>query len=78
MFTNEFDSESTVTTVMDETAQVEDVELTISDFGVSIRQYSNDDKRVDYIIMSHKMFKDMMSAMNQPVGFFTTKYTKDT
>ena len=77
MFTNEFDHDSTVTIVMDETAQVEDVELIISDFNVSIRQYSNDGGRVDYIAMTHKMFKDLIEALHHPEGVYVTKYERD-
>ena len=40
MFTNEFEFDHTVTTVLDETAGFEDVQLVIDDGGVFIRQYN--------------------------------------
>lgn len=80
MFTNEFDwdnGEATITTVLDETGTVTDVQMIISDEGVFIRQFPEDEKRpADLICMTHKMFKDMMEAMNHPEGFFITKYQK--
>lgn len=77
MFTNEFEPDHTLTTVMDETGQYPDVQLVIADDGVYIRQVpEEDDKPADLILLTHKMFKDMMEAMNQPAGFYQTRYTK--
>lgn len=76
MFTNEFDFEETVTTVLDETASYADVELVIADEGVYIRQFSKQDGTADLIMLSHKMFKDMLEALNHSEGFFVTKYNQ--
>lgn len=75
MFTNEFEENATITTVMDEAGELEDVQLVIEDGGVYIRQYTEKGS-VDVIWLTHKMFKDMLEAMNQSEGFFVTKYTK--
>jgi|TARA_R110000782_G_scaffold100185_1_gene186219 hypothetical protein len=78
MFTNEFDWDETVTTVMDETGDYEDVQVMISDDGVAIRQFSeNDDRPPDLVFLTHKMFKDMIYAMKLPEGFYKTTYKKD-
>ena len=77
MFTNEFNPEESVTTVLDETATFADVELIIGDDGVYIRQFSKDDGTADLIMLSHKMFRDMLQAMNHTEGFFITKYNQD-
>lgn len=77
MITNEFEFDETVTTVMDETGEHEDVQLFIADDTVYIRQFSeNDDKVADLIIMTPKMFKDMLTALELPEGFFQMEYNK--
>jgi len=76
LFTNEFEFDATITTVMDETAEHEDVQLIISEDVVYIRQF-NDEKRqttYDLIAMTPKMFKDMVTALNQTEGVFSTQY----
>lgn len=75
MFTNEFDFDATVTTVMDETAEYEDVELTIEEDVVYIRQFpKNENIAADLITMTPKMFRDLLEAMNMPEGFYKTIY----
>ena len=72
MFTNEFEFDSTVTTVMCEEGDHEDVQLIIADDIVYIRQF-NDDKRettYDLIAMSPKMFLEMQHALNKSEGMF--------
>lgn len=74
MFTNEFEFNETVTTILDESAQFADVQLVISDEIVTIKQVNEDDA-VDLILLTPKMFKDLLEAMNLPEGFYKTKYT---
>lgn len=75
MFTNEFDFDTTITTVMDETGECEDVQLTIEDDVVCIRQFSDDELiPPDLITMTPKMFRDLLQAMNLPEGFYQTRY----
>ncbi len=77
MFTNEFLSDCTVTTVLDETGENEDVQLIIGDDCVYIRQFpEKDGKPADLICLTHKMFYDMMSALQQTEGLYKTRYTK--
>jgi hypothetical protein len=80
MFTNEFEFDSTVTTVMCEEGDHEDVQLIIADDIVYIRQF-NDDKRettYDLIAMSPKMFADMQNALNFTEGMFKLEQKKTT
>jgi hypothetical protein len=75
MFTNEFEWEASITTVMDETGEYQDVELIIEDDGVYIRQFpEKDNVPADLICMTHKMFKDMVEALKLPEGFYQTRY----
>lgn len=74
MFTNEFEFDHTVTTVLDETAGFEDVQLVIDDGGVFIRQYNEAAAEHDCVIMSHKMLNDLIMAMKTKEGVFMTEY----
>jgi hypothetical protein len=75
MFTNEIEWDHTVTTVLDESGQYADIELIIDDAGVFFRQFPEDDtKPADLICMTHKMFKDLLTALDQSEGMFQTNY----
>jgi len=77
MFTNEFEHDCTITTVLDETGEYQDVELIIEDNAVYIRQWTERDTApADLIVLTPKMFHDMIEALNQTEGFFITKYRK--
>lgn len=78
MFTNEFEFEGTVTTVLDEEGNLEDVQLIIEDDMVYIKQYNDSlfDDVPDLVMLSPKMFHDLMKAMNYPEGFYVTKYKR--
>lgn len=75
MFSNEFEPECTVTTILDETGEHQDVQLVIHNDGVYIRQYT-ESETVDVIWLTHKMFKDMIEAMGYPEGFYQTRYKR--
>lgn len=79
MFTNEFEFEGTVTTVLDEEGSLEDVQLIIEDDAVYIKQYNDStfDDVPDLIIMTPKMFKDMLEALHHTEGVFVTRYSRD-
>jgi hypothetical protein len=76
MFTNEFDFDETVTTVMDESAEYEDVHVLISDDQVFIRQWDDDREKYEIICMNPKMFFEIQEAMKHPAGLFQVKLTK--
>lgn len=76
MFTNEVGWDRTVTTVMDESGANSDVRLIIKDSGVMIHQYDEEGDEEDTIFMTHKMFKDLIEALNHEEGFYKTKYNK--
>ena len=77
MFTNEFEYDATITTVLDESGIYQDVELIIEDDVVYIRQFSKEENQPsDLIEMSPKMFYDMLEALNQTEGFYITKYKR--
>jgi|TARA_B110000503_G_C7124186_1_gene403821 hypothetical protein len=76
MFTNEFDADSTITTILDTSGEHDDVQLIIGDDYVCIRQFNDEIDGYETVITTHKMFKDMLEAMNHTEGFFVTKYTR--
>lgn len=70
MWTNEFLSDKSVTTLLDDTGNVDDVILTIDDDGYAfIEQYSDEDL-LGLIVMPPKMFSELIKALNSPEGAF--------
>lgn len=76
MFSNEFDFDETVTTIMDETAEYEDVHVMITDDQVFIRQWDDDREKYEIICMSPKMFFELQEAMKHPAGLFMVELSK--
>jgi hypothetical protein len=76
MFTNEFEFDETVTTIMDETAEYEDVQVIITDDQVFIRQWDDDREKYEIVCMSPKMFYELQEAMKRPAGLFKVILTK--
>jgi hypothetical protein len=79
MFSNEFEFDSTVTTVMDDKGDHEDVQLIISDDMVYIRQFDDalGENTYDLIAMSPNMFNEMLTAMKHTEGVFRTQIKKN-
>ena len=73
MFTNEIDWDETITTVMDDGGQYEDVQLFIDDNEVFIRQWSEHRQDYDLIVMTHRMFEEFNIALNTTEGMYITK-----
>jgi predicted hydrolase (HD superfamily) len=70
MFTNEYKFNETITTIMDETAQHEDVHLIITDDEVIIRQWDNDQEKYKIVCMNHKMFFELQESLKKPEGMY--------
>jgi spermidine synthase len=77
MFTNEFDYDATVTTLLDDTNECDDVEVTIDDAGVFIRQYNEITDKYDLIVMSHRQFQEFLIAMRTTEGAYKTSFEKN-
>lgn len=73
MFQNEIDWDETVTTIIDDYAVHDDVQLIIDDNEVFIRQWSEQFQRYDLIVMSHKMFLELQEALKHSEGLFRTE-----
>ena len=74
MFQNEINWDETVTTVIDDFDDFEDVKLYIDENAVYIRQWKNDKiQGYDLIIMTNKMFAEMQEALQHTEGLYITK-----
>ncbi len=76
MFTNEFEFDETVTTIMDEAAEYEDVHVMITDDQVFIRQWDDDREKYEIICMSPKMYFELQEAMKHPAGLFIVELSQ--
>lgn len=74
MFTNEFEFDVSITTVLDEDAIYEDVQISISDDDVCIRQWRDDDW-VDVIVMSHQQWLECIAAQRCTEGAYYLERT---
>lgn len=77
MFSNEFDFDEITITIMDETDEVEDVHVIITDDQVFIRQWDDDREKYEIICMNSKMFFELQEAMKHPAGLFMVELSKD-
>lgn len=71
MFTNEFESDCSITTIMDETGELEDVHVIIDDDSVIIRQWNEFVMAYDLITLSPVMYYELLQSRNQPEGLYT-------
>lgn len=70
MFTNEFEWDETVTTVLDDEGKHEDVQLFIDDNEVYIRQWNEREHRYELICMGPKMFQELLEALKHTEGAY--------
>lgn len=78
MFSNEFDHDEIMITVMDDAGFYEDIKVGIYDDIVVIRQWDDFTDMYSEIAMSPEMFRDLLLSINQPEGLFSfQKHKKD-
>jgi hypothetical protein len=70
MFTNEIEFDETITTILDDGGQYEDVQFFIDDNEVYIRQWNETRGQCELIAMSHKMFEEFLQALKKPEGSY--------
>lgn len=70
MFTNEFDFDETITTIMDDTGEHDDVQISIGGSEVWIRQWCETLNRYEFVSMTHKMFLEVQESLTKPEGMF--------
>jgi hypothetical protein len=70
MFTNEIEFDETITTILDDCGQYEDVQFFIDDNEVYIRQWNETRGQCELIAMSHRMFSEFLEALKKPEGSY--------
>lgn len=70
LFTNEFEPSYTKTTILDESDEVEDIEIIVHDEGVIIRQWNDETEVFDVVDFTHHMFKEFMASRDLSEGAF--------
>ena len=70
MFTVETEFDRTVVTVMDETGKREDLIVVLSEQGIFLKQYDEDDCRHLTLCLTEKQISDMYLALNSTDGTF--------
>ena len=70
MYTVEFEHDEICITILDDTAQNEDLIVNSFDDVVFIRQYDPEIKRHQIVQISPQMWEDLICAMDSPEGFF--------
>jgi hypothetical protein len=75
MFTNEHNFDETVTTILDETCEYEDVHLIINGEEVFIRQWDDNREKYEIVQMTHKMFFELQEALKKPEGMYFIQLT---
>lgn len=73
MFTNEFEFDETITTILDDHGQYEDVQIFLDEAEVYIRQWNEPTQDYVFVVMSVKMFYELLESMNRPEGAYTVR-----
>jgi len=69
-FTIEHVFKESVITVLDDTGQLEDVEVILDEDGLFIRQWNNELDRYEVIEFNNQQFKELVTALGLPEGTY--------
>ncbi len=73
MFTVEFGSDASIIRSLDETGQVNDVEMIVADDGaVFIRQWDEHLEKYEMLVMTYQQLLDIVLSLKQTEGMFQT------
>jgi|TARA_B110000908_G_scaffold147442_1_gene179153 hypothetical protein len=71
MFTVEFESDASIITSLDETGEMNDIEMIVSESDkVYIRQWDDDLDKYEMVIMTYQQLLDIISSLEQTEGMF--------
>lgn len=71
MFTVEFEPDASVIRSLDESGELEDVEMIIDDSGtVYIRQWDNALEKYEMVILRYQQLLDLVMSLQQTEGLF--------
>lgn len=79
IFTNEFEGSDVITTILDETAELEDIEILFTDDYVHIRQFTEKSKMYPYqvVTLTHMMYLELIKSYEQSEGMFYTDFDQN-
>ena len=73
MFTVEFESDASVIRSLDETGELDDIEMILDDDGfVFIRQWDDSLEKYEMIVMTYQQLLDLIVSLKQTEGIFLT------
>lgn len=70
MWTNEFEWDTTIITIMDDQGGENDVVIEMSDKHVDIRQFNDTLEKYDLITLTPKMMFEILESFSHPEGMF--------
>jgi hypothetical protein len=73
VFTNEFEFDETIITILDDNGVHEDIQIYLDENEVYIRQWNERKQLHELIVMSPKMMFEIMEAMKRPEGSYIIK-----
>jgi len=74
MFTVEFEHDASVVRVLDETDQLDDIEMILDDDGiVFMRQWDDSLDKYEMIVMTHQQLLDIVMSLQQTEGIFIAR-----
>ncbi len=69
-FTVEHQFRETVVTLLDQSGQLEDVEVLLDSEGLFIRQWNEDLDRYEVVEFTNNQFKELLTALGLPEGMY--------
>mgnify|MGYP003633399620 CR=1 FL=1 len=73
MFTVEFEHDSSVIRSLDESGEMDDVELILDGSGtVYMRQWDENLEKYEMLVMTYQQLLDLVSSLHQTEGLFMT------
>ena len=73
MFTVEFEHDSSVIRSLDETGELDDIEMILDDDGlVFMRQWDYSMEKYEMIVMTYQQLLDLVVSLKQTEGIFLT------
>jgi len=76
MITVEIDAEETCITILDNTAELEDVSAILYDNYCHIRQWNEKDKKFDVVTLTPEMYIKLMKSFTLPHGAYDIVLTE--
>ena len=78
MFTVEFEADSSVVTVLDESGQMEDIEVIISDDDVVfMRQWDDDLGKYEMLVMTYQQLLDITASLQTTEGLHKIEIVRE-